>query len=207
MSGTTHSTSFGFTTLAAGGTPGELTTDNLTIPQIVTGSGAPTISAPQGSFYLRSDGTPYINTDGATTWTQTGTLALPQPLDVTDSPTFDALTLTTGPLAVGAASLSATELGWLDGVTPGTAAASKALVLSAGLAISTITSATITTLTSTTVNRTNGAVAGYEEYTEIADPTAPAVNKCRLYARDNAGKTELVAVFNSGAVQQVAIEP
>lgn len=53
--------------------------------------------------------------------------------------------------------LSAPELGFIDGVTAGTAAASKALVLSAGGAIATITSATITTLTSTTVNATTGA--------------------------------------------------
>ena len=40
---------------------------------IYWGSGAPTISAPQGSIYLRSDGVQnarlYINTDGGTTWT------------------------------------------------------------------------------------------------------------------------------------------
>lgn len=57
---------------------------------------------------------------------------------------------------------TATQLGFLAGVTAGTAAASKALVLDAGGAISTITSATITTLTSTTVNATtlNGTVKG-----------------------------------------------
>jgi microcystin-dependent protein len=32
------------------------------------GSGAPTISAARGSIYLRSDGPPYYNVDGATTW-------------------------------------------------------------------------------------------------------------------------------------------
>lgn len=40
---------------------------------IFVGSGAPTISAAQGSLYLRSDGTSttraYINVDGSTTWT------------------------------------------------------------------------------------------------------------------------------------------
>jgi hypothetical protein len=44
------------------------------------GSGAPTLSAAKGSFYLRSDGTTtnnraYINTDGSTTWTALTTAA------------------------------------------------------------------------------------------------------------------------------------
>lgn len=47
---------------------------------------------------------------------------------------------------------SATELGFIDGVTAGTAAANKAVVLNGSLGITTITSATITTLTSTTAN-------------------------------------------------------
>ena len=43
-------------------------------PALCIGSGAPTLSAPQGSLYLRTDGTTtndraYINTDGSTTWT------------------------------------------------------------------------------------------------------------------------------------------
>lgn len=48
--------------------------------------------------------------------------------------------------------LSSTEAGYLDSVTAGTAAASKAVVLDGSKGVSTITSATITTLTSTTVN-------------------------------------------------------
>ena len=35
---------------------------------VYAGSGAPTISADQGSLYLRSDGGPYYNTDGSTGW-------------------------------------------------------------------------------------------------------------------------------------------
>jgi len=200
---TTHSESFGFTTLTAGGTAGSNPSDRPTIPVILCGSGVPTVVAPKGSFYLRSDGAPYIATDAVGGWASAaGADALPQPLDVTDSPTFDALTLTTGPLTVGAAALTEAELETLDGITPGTALASKALILGASKEIATITSATITTLTAT-----NEILGGYQEITEIADPAAPAANKCRLYARDTGGKTELVAVFNSGAVQQVAIEP
>ena len=37
------------------------------------GSGAPTLSAAQGSLYLRSDGLPYYNTNGSTGWTALGT--------------------------------------------------------------------------------------------------------------------------------------
>ena len=46
------------------------------------------------------------------------------------------------------------------------------------------------------------------EGVEIADPAAPAVNRGRLYFRDNgAGKTQLVVRFNTGAVQVIATEP
>ena len=59
---------------------------------------------------------------------------------------------TTGSTVVTA---SATELNVLDGVTAGTATASKAVVLDGSKGIATITSATITTLTAPTVNATN----------------------------------------------------
>lgn len=44
------------------------------------GSGAPTISAPQGSLYLRTDGSStstrlYVNTNGTTGWTNVTTAA------------------------------------------------------------------------------------------------------------------------------------
>jgi hypothetical protein len=51
--------------------------------------------------------------------------------------------------------LSATELAFLDGVTAGTATASKALVLGASKEIATITSATITTLTAPNIAGTS----------------------------------------------------
>ena len=42
-------------------------------PDLDFGSGAPTLSAPQGSLYLRTDGSStstrlYVNSDGGTTW-------------------------------------------------------------------------------------------------------------------------------------------
>lgn len=47
---------------------------------IIAGAGAPTESAPQGSLYLRTDGSStstrlYVNTDGGTTWTNVTTAA------------------------------------------------------------------------------------------------------------------------------------
>src|SRR3990167_6445149 len=51
--------------------------------------------------------------------------------------------------------LGASDLSKIDGITNGTAAANKALVLGASKEIATITSATITTLTGTTANLTN----------------------------------------------------
>lgn len=58
---------------------------------------------------------------------------------------------TFGSVVVGGNTLSGTELGYVDGITPGTATASKALVLNASKGISTITTATITTLTAPTI--------------------------------------------------------
>jgi hypothetical protein len=49
---------------------------------------------------------------------------------------------------------------------------------------------------------------GYHQFSEVADPAAPAANGARLYARDNgSGKTQLTVVFATGAVQVLATEP
>lgn len=68
------------------------------------------------------------------------------------------LTLVTKNIKIGATApgqagtdISTTELGFIDGVTAGTATASKAVVLGASKDIATITSATITTLTAPTI--------------------------------------------------------
>lgn len=58
--------------------------------------------------------------------------------------------------------------------------------------------------------RLAGAVTptSWLEYTEIADPAAPAANKARLYARDNgSGKTQMVVRFPTGAIQVLSTEP
>ena len=70
-----------------------------------------------------------------------------------DDPDFSDVSVS-GTLTVAGNAISGTELGFLDGVTAGTAAASKAVVLNSSKGITTITSATITTVTSTTGNIT-----------------------------------------------------
>ena len=43
---------------------------------------------------------------------------------------------------------------------------------------------------------------------EMTAPAAPAANSVRIYAEDNgSGKTRLMALFATGAAQQIAIEP
>jgi hypothetical protein len=52
------------------------------------------------------------------------------------------------------------------------------------------------------------ANAGYYEGTEMTAPAAGAVNTGRLYFEDNgSGKTRLMCLFNTGAAQQVALQP
>ena len=46
------------------------------------------------------------------------------------------------------------------------------------------------------------------EFIEQTAPSAPATNEVRIYAEDNgSGKTKLMALFATGAAQQIAIEP
>jgi hypothetical protein len=48
----------------------------------------------------------------------------------------------------------------------------------------------------------------YHQMTEMTAPSAPAANSVRIYAEDNgAGKTRLMALFATGAAQQISIEP
>ena len=61
-----------------------------------------------------------------------------------------------GSFIIGSADMNETDLEKLDGITNGTAAANKALVLGASKEISTITTATITNLSTTTL--TGGAI-------------------------------------------------
>lgn len=54
----------------------------------------------------------------------------------------------------------------------------------------------------------NLAATGYMQMTEMTAPSAPSTNNVRIYAEDNgSGKTRLMALFPTGAAQQIAIEP
>lgn len=79
LSATSQVTVMSATAPAAGGTF-MLKTGSTAALGLYVGSGAPTISAAQGSLYLRTDGSStstrlYVNTDGATTWTNVTTAA------------------------------------------------------------------------------------------------------------------------------------
>jgi hypothetical protein len=49
--------------------------------------------------------------------------------------------------------------------------------------------------------------AGALELAEMTAPAAGAANTVRIYAVDNGGRTQLMALFSSGAAQQLAIQP
>jgi hypothetical protein len=57
----------------------------------------------------------------------------------------------------------------------------------------------------TATGSTTGAALEMREQTA---PSAPSTNNVRIYAEDNgSGKTRLMALFATGAAQQIAIEP
>lgn len=79
LSATGNITADSGTAPVAGGAAAFLATSTAGLG-IYVGSGAPTVSAAKGSLYLRTDGSStstraYINTDGATTWTNLVTAA------------------------------------------------------------------------------------------------------------------------------------
>ena len=95
-------------------------------------------------------------------------------------------------IVVGTTTVSEAEIGVLDAVTPGTAAASKAVVLDSSKGIATITSATITTLTAPTVNATNvdAGASGTAGSVDVFPSTA-SKGKISLVAIDNTSNDTL----------------
>lgn len=68
------------TAVTAGGAIALTIGGGVTAPQILAGSGVPTLTATQGSLYLRTDGSStstrlYVNTTGSTVWTNVVTAA------------------------------------------------------------------------------------------------------------------------------------
>jgi hypothetical protein len=54
----------------------------------------------------------------------------------------------------------------------------------------------------------NVVQSGYQELAEMTAPAAPAADRVRIYAQDNgSGKTQLMALFATGAAVEIAIEP
>lgn len=54
----------------------------------------------------------------------------------------------------------------------------------------------------------SGSTGAAVEFLEQTAPAAPAADRVRIYAEDNgSGKTRLMALFPTGAAQQIAIEP
>lgn len=83
--------------------------------------------------------------------------------------------------------------------------------------LTTLPANTIQVSSSFTIGRTSGVMtlanesqtAGATfELREQTAPAAPSTDRVRIFAQDNgAGKTQLMALFASGAAQQIAIEP
>lgn len=74
-------------------------------------------------------------------------------------------------------SLSSTELSFVDGITAGTATASKALVLDSSKGIATITSATITTANVTTLALAAGGTVDLDSTTATLSSNAATITK------------------------------
>jgi hypothetical protein len=55
--------------------------------------------------------------------------------------------------------------------------------------------------------RGTGVAGGALNFAEQTAPAAPAADQVTIYAKDVGGKTALFARFNTGAEQQIAIEP
>lgn len=104
-------------------------------------------------------------------------------------------------------SIGAADLAKIDGITNGTAAASKALVLDGSKGIATITSATITTLTSPTVNATNvDAGASGTAGTVDVFPATAAKGKFTLSCANQTGDTAVTLNANAmGQATQVNV--
>ena len=138
------------------------------------------------TVYLEQGGDKQVVASGGEIEVQSGGT-----LDIQSGATFN----------IHGSAFSAAEFGYIDGVTAGTAAASKAVVLGASKEIATITSATITTLTAPTVNATNidAGASGAAGSVDIFPATA-ARGKLALACTNQAGNTTVT--LNANAMGQ-----
>lgn len=81
--------------------------------------------------------------------------------------------------------------------------------LQASVATDEATIAALSTKVASLDTALNGILySGFQDFGEIGDPQAPGRDTGRLYARDNGlGKSQLVARFNTGAIQVIVTEP
>ena len=99
---------------------------------------------------------------------------------------------TSGGFIAGSTTITETEIGYVAGVTPGTAAASKAVILNGSKGISTITSATITNVDA----GASGSAGSVDVF-----PSTASKGKIAITAADSAGDTttSIVNASQSGA--------
>ncbi len=94
-----------------------------------------------------------------------------------------------------------------SGKGTGAGAVSSLIFQTPTLLVSGSTAQSLTTRLTISVNGI-AQTAGYHEMVEMTAPAAGAADSVRIYAVDNgSGKTQLMALFSSGAAQQLAIQP
>lgn len=133
-----------------------------------------------------------------------------------------AFSIAGGAGGAGASGVTGGTMSVLGGDAAGTAgsAAGGAVIVNGGAGVNggAIGSVTIQTAGGTTTLGLSAnaiklvgsalAAASYIEMLEGTAPSAAPANSVRLYTQDNGGgKTQLMAIFASGAAQQIAIEP
>ncbi len=103
----------------------------------------------------------------------------------------------TSSVTIGGNTLTGSEFAALDGVTAGTAAAGKAVILDSNKAIATITTATITNVNATTVDTTNIEVTNIK----AKDGTAAVV----ITDSTGAVAVSTAATFSNASVKMTAL--
>jgi hypothetical protein len=115
-------------------------------------------------------------------------------------------------IVVGTTTISEAEIGVLDAVTAGTAAASKAVVLDSSKGIATITSATITTMTGNVTGNLTGYRVGAvnaAQSTISAAAGASNVSTVTVQLKDGAGtnltQSKQIKVYKSSAADGLTL--